>query len=182
MVRLLGFAGKMGSGKSTAIKLIKEELTERSVELIKLAEPLYDIQEYIYRRISSVYKRPDDFIKDRKLLQFLGTNWGRDTISTSLWVDIWKAEVTHILQNAPDILVVCDDIRFDEEASMLKALGGTLVQIQTEEKRIEDTGFSGHKSESGVDFKHVDFIIENNGTLDDLKNALLEINSRTGLW
>jgi dephospho-CoA kinase len=85
-MKLIAFTGQMGSGKSTAVSTLRE-FADNPVHNIKFAQTLYDIQNYIYERIESVYKRPEDFIKDRKLLQWIGTEWGRGTISESLWVD-----------------------------------------------------------------------------------------------
>ena len=173
-MKLIGFTGGMGVGKSTAIKCLKDMLEDMihtdvpQVRLVKFAQPLYDMQEFIYRRISSVQKRPENFIKDRKLLQWLGTDWGRDTISKTLWIDIWKAEVAVLKQVHPSDIIVCDDVRFDNEAEALKSAGGTLVKLVSTAtaKRIDiHSGISNHSSEAGVDPKYVDLTLENNGTL-----------------
>lgn len=185
---IIGFTGVMGSGKSTAIEMLKEKLP--LVRLIKFAQPLYDIQEYVYERIQDVYTRPESFIKDRALLQWLGTNWGRDTVSETLWVDIWKAMATkHLSKFAAT--VVSDDVRFDNEAETVKALGGVVVKIFSSDtnKRIDTSqGIVHHKSESGIDHKYIDYFIDNNGTLEDLRNQVVSLvnelnerNSKNGI-
>jgi hypothetical protein len=190
-MKLIGFNGSMGVGKSTAIKCLKDMLEDMihtdmpQVRLVKFAQPLYDMQEFVYRRITSVHKRSEGFTKDRKLLQWLGTDWGRDTISKTLWVDIWKAEVRVLQEVHPNDIVVCDDIRFDNEAEAFKAMGGTLVKLVSTStaKRIDiHSGISNHASEAGIDPKYVDLTIENNGTLlqflSDLTNMYKNIGFR----
>lgn len=172
MVQLIGLNGNMGVGKSEAIKTLSE-VAGREVVLVKFAQPLYDMQEFIYGRVSSVFTRPDTFIKDRKLLQWLGTDWGRETISKNVWVDIWKAEVNKNL--AAGKLVVCDDVRFDNEAEVIKSLNGKIVRIVSDRanERIDTAaGIKNHASEAGIKHEFVDIILENNGTLEEYKNSL----------
>lgn len=160
----------MGVGKTTAVKAFGEL---QKVHCVKFAQPLYDMQEYIYGRISSVVKRQSDFMKDRKLLQWLGTDWGRDTISPTIWVDIWKAEVNSYL--AQGATVVCDDVRFDNEAQTVLDMGGTVLKIVSEdtENRIDTkSGLVQHKSELGVSSNLVSHTIVNNGTLEQFKDSL----------
>lgn len=175
---IIGFSGGMGSGKSTALKILVAAGL-KNVELIKFAQPLYDMQEQIYRRIKSVYTRPEDFKKDRKLLQWLGTEWGRGTISESLWVDIWKADATQAMMQGFN--VVCDDVRFDNEAKTIHDLGGIVIQLTRKDNTVKAEGGEGllnHPSESGLTRGLVDYTIQNNGTLEEfsrvLKSVLLE--------
>lgn len=183
-MKLIGFTGKMGSGKSTAIQCIKE-IQRHPVYTLKFAQPLYDMQDYIYGRIESVHRKPASFIKDRKLLQFLGTDWGRQLISPTLWTDLWKAQAQQILNNNTGLIVVADDIRFDNEAELVRSMGGHIIQVESSKsvERIDTkSGFAGHASESGVSLNNVDYILENNGTIDDLKNSLLTFNAIKALW
>lgn len=172
-MKLIGFTGKMGSGKSTAIQHLKDKYT---VCNIKFAQPLYDIQEYAYRRIHDVYTRPADFVKDRKLLQFLGTEWGRGMVGDTVWVDLWKKEISNRGQYNSlfevDELITCDDIRFDNEAEAIKALGGILVRIESDKanQRIDTTsGIVNHPSEQGISEKYIDFTIENNDSIKEFE-------------
>lgn len=176
---IIGFSGNMGSGKSTAVDCLRElhssEHSFKAVVDIKFAQALYDMQEYIYERISSVHKRPETFIKDRKLLQWLGTQWGRGTISETIWVDLWKARVKDIRLNFPLSIVVCDDVRFDNEAETIRALGGFVVRINCgkTDKRIDTgAGIAHHASEAGINAKLVDYEINNSGTISEFKIAV----------
>lgn len=183
-LKLIAFNGGMGTGKTTAIQSIRE-LSWIKVTNVKFAQPLYDMQEAIYERIASVYDRPLNFIKDRKLLQWLGTEWGRESISQTLWVDLWKAKVMEVYNENPSKIIVCDDVRFDNEADAVRSLGGHVIKIISDKSffRIDTTsGITGHKSEQGLDFKNIDYIIENNGTIEDLKASLLTFNAIKAVW
>lgn len=171
---IIGFSGGMGVGKSTAVNVLRAN-TDRPVYLIKFAQPLYDMQELIYNRIRPVYERPESFVKDRKLLQWLGTEWGRDTISKTLWVDLWKARAGQVFFDNPRSIIVCDDVRFDNEAETIKGAGGQVVLLTA--KGSADRAFGGegikqHSSEAGIDGKYVDHHVDNSGTLDNFKAKL----------
>lgn len=173
---LIGFNGGMGVGKSTAIQALKA-FTGKEVHLVKFAQPLYDMQEFIYNRISSVHTRPASFTKDRKLLQWLGTDWGRDTISQNLWVSIWKAEVEAIQTKSPGAIIVCDDVRFDNEAVILKDLGGHIIKITRPDNTAHaqgGVGIAGHKSEAGIDSNLIDFTVYNNSGVEQFQATLIE--------
>ncbi len=132
---------------------------------MKFAQPLYDMQEYMYKRVEAVHQRDETFIKDRKLLQWIGTEWGRDSISKTLWVDLWKNEVRSVRKTFKiDTIITTDDCRFDNEAEAVKSLGGVIVKIVSNKngERIDTTsGIVQHKSEAGVSDKFIDFTIDN---------------------
>lgn len=181
-MKLIGFNGQMGVGKSTAIKVLREQ--GKTCYLIKFAGPLYEIQEFIYDRIREVYQRPSTFVKDRKLLQWIGTEWGRGTIRDSLWVDLWKAETKYAQENYPGAIIVCDDVRFDNEAHTIKSIGGTVVQIVRDDSTKHadgGTGIINHASEAGISAALVDHTISNNGTLEDFTASLCELYKQLGV-
>ncbi len=172
---IIGFTGSMGVGKSLAVRTLEGYLYPKFTTLSKLAQPLYDIQEYAYQRIESAYKRPEGFIKDRKLLQWLGTEWGRDTLSKTLWVDVWKADVEVKIFKGYE--VICDDVRFDEEAQAIKALGGKIILITSDKtaQRINtEAGIKAHASESGISKHLIDAHIVNNGSVEEYEEKLYE--------
>ncbi len=175
MSKILAFTGVMGSGKSTAIKILTTYSSDR-VYLVKFAAPLYDIQEYIYERVSSVITRDQSFIKDRKLLQWIGTEWGR-SLDSQLWTKIWAAEVEDAQKKYPNALIVCDDVRFNNEAELVQSMGGKVIHIvgDTDRRNVAGSGLSSHSSESGVSDHLVSATIMNKGTIQDLKNTLIKV-------
>lgn len=176
---IIGFTGGMGVGKSTAVKLVKEAYFTSLSKTIKFAQPLYDIQEYVYKRIEDVYTRPSDFEKDRKLLQWIGTDWGRNTISDTLWVHIWGTTVHKFISTfGEESIVLCDDVRFDNEAQEVKAMGGLLIKISSDhvqDRRVAVDGLPSHQSESGVSLKFIDYEIKNDSSLGNFEQELLKV-------
>lgn len=169
---IIGFTGRMGTGKSTAIEVIKG--LHKSTALIKFAGPLYRIQEAVYAEISPVYKRPEGFVKDRKLLQWIGTDWARETISKTIWVDLFKAEVKR-LQTCPyPPIVLCDDVRFDNEAEAIHEFGGKVVQLVGPTRGAE-VGIKAHSSEVGINPSLVDFTITNEGDKDEFRQKIVKL-------
>lgn len=182
--KLVAFTGKMGSGKTTAINCIRS-LQNKMLVPVKFAQPLYDIQEYAYKRIENVYQRPENFIKDRKLLQFLGTEWGRQVIRDSLWVDIWANEVNNILKNYSNVIVVTDDVRYDNEAEAILKLGGAIIKVEssrTDERIDTKNGIINHISENGINPEYITATLKNDTTIDDLKKQIVELNKTLTLW
>jgi hypothetical protein len=167
MRRLIGLTGSMGSGKSTVAALINGK-ANRVVHTFKFAQALYDMQEFIYRRAGMTP------VKDRKLLQWLGTDWGR-SIDPSIWINIWKKDVSKALEDSPTSLIVCDDVRFDNEAEAVQAMGGIVVRVDASPEvrgnRIALIN-TGHASENGINDKFINGTINNNGSLYDLEKAV----------
>lgn len=163
---IIGLIGKMGVGKSTAANFLLDHIPES--KLVKFAQPLYDLQDLIYNRLNLTLEGA----KDRKLLQLLGTDWGRNTISDTIWLDQWVSEVNK--QNVP---IICDDCRFENEASVVKEMGGIIIKIEGEQRGDEMVS-KGHASEKDVDTIKADYIITNTGSISELYDALRHIVSQ----
>jgi hypothetical protein len=175
MTNIIAFSGGMGVGKSTAIRVLTS-VAPGHVRLVKFAGPLYDMQELIYARIASVYQRPETFVKDRKLLQWLGTDWGR-SLSESLWVDLWQTSAKDVLER-PNHIVVCDDCRFDNEADAIHALGGIVINIKRPDAHSHaegGVGIKAHASENGLSANKIDHQVSNDGSLSDYTATLTEL-------
>jgi hypothetical protein len=136
-----------------------------------------------------VYKRPDTFIKDRKLLQWIGTEWGRSTISDTLWVELWKEKVLNYSEQTDTslskLIVACDDARFDNEAEVITSMeDGIIIKLvskHTEDRIDTKAGIASHGSEAGVDKKYIYCQIENNGTKEEFKESLRELFKHIGV-
>jgi hypothetical protein len=175
---IIGLTGKMGVGKSTAAEVIKHYVKSRldkEVALVKFAQPLYDMQEYIYQRISSIYTRDTSFVKDRRLLQWLGTEWGRNSISKSLWCDLWEAEAAKQVEQGK--VVICDDVRFENEAERFINPSTRLICItsNTTQDRIDTkAGLANHESEVGLENNlFISRHINNIGTKAEFEHEVL---------
>lgn len=163
--RLIAFTGPAGCGKSTAAQVLMGKGWQR----VKFASILKDM----CRAMGMTEEMIEGYDKEkpqavfggqtpRFIMQTLGTEWGRKTISPDLWVSITKAEIQRQLDVGHNVVV--DDCRFDNEADCIRFLGGVVVSIDGR------GGISGaHESESGVTS---DYVIDNNGTLEDLEDEV----------
>lgn len=110
---ILLISGKMGSGKSTVARMLLERAWPVDAQLFKFADVLYSMHNRLLMELRgynvSVPK------KDGKLLQLLGTDWGRAVYGENVWVDICKRRVNQWLASGVQRLAIIDDCRFPNE-------------------------------------------------------------------
>ena len=133
-----------------------------------------------------------DGLTPRKLLQLLGTEAGRQIIHPNIWVNAlfadWKSG--YVEQGAGWIETEDDypnwiitDVRFPNEAKAIKDKGGILIRVNrtyyTEDKKyiIGYDPFETHPSETALDdYDGFDYVIENDGTVQDLIDKVRALN------
>lgn len=163
------------SGKST----IAEHLEQRGYVIVPFAETLKlmlvpMLESLGYDRAGALYLTHqakqvvvgDAGVSVRHMLQTLGTEWGRACIHPEIWVRCWKGRADRYAA------VVADDVRFPNEAAMIKLLGGEIW-------RVERPGIANtfdHASEGSLnDYQEFDRHIINDGTIEDLISKLQDI-------
>lgn len=104
----------------------------------------------------------------RYLLQTLGTEWGRDTVKDSIWVDNLIARAQRSIANGRPVVV--DDLRFPNEFDALRRCGACLVKIIRPD--AEDRGSAAHISEGGLNDHAFDYVIVNEGSLADYHDTV----------
>jgi hypothetical protein len=147
--------GPMHSGKTTLAKaLVKHGYTRMA-----FADPLKDSaasmlnrfilawlphlpprQDHMYGRAPLAITVDRQEIEDHKevfrpFLQWLGTEFGREYCGNdNLWIDIFSGRVKDHGWSGP---IVCDDVRFPNEADALRELGFRIIRIiRPEEDRL----------------------------------------------
>ncbi|MEM0934793.1 MAG: hypothetical protein AAGJ91_02675, partial [Pseudomonadota bacterium] len=92
--------------------------------------------------------------------QTLGDEWGRQCIHPDLWVEIARpAAESYLAEGVP---VVFDDVRYANEAAMIRELGGEIWRMEGRAA----PGVRPHASEE-IDFA-ADVTIDNSGDVDAL--------------
>lgn len=99
-------------------------------------------------------------ISVRKMMQTLGTDWGR-----SLDEDIWIKAFTKLY---PKGKYVITDVRMENEAKFIRDNGGIVIHVKGR-GGINTT----HPSEAGIEVKGLDVVIENVGTLEELREGIV---------
>tara|TARA_Y100000389_G_C17460604_1_gene521369 strand:+ start:556 stop:1095 length:540 start_codon:yes stop_codon:yes gene_type:complete len=155
---------KAGCGKDTFCNYLSKKFNNYKTGQIAFADPIYDIMFYAQHTCGF------NSVKDRKFLQFVGTEWGR-SIQDDIWINI-------ALSKAKDLdIALISDLRFNNEFQTLKENGWFNVKIVRDNissSRI-GSGSNTHPSETELNIVHDlcwDYIIENNGTLDEFHEKI----------
>lgn len=106
--------------------------------------------------------------KDRKFLQFVGTEWARAQ-DPKVWINIVKRRIEEMPANVP---IIITDVRFQNEAEMLSHLGFQLIRIKRDPIHRTEILNTNHSSETALlDYKW-DLVLKNNHSLEDFYNKL----------
>ena len=180
---LLGLTGPMGSGKDTVADWLQ---LNHLMTRYAFADPLKAMTAALieFTQTKHIKPAPEAYTKDRalkdaptpflanqtprRIMQTLGTEWGRETVDPDFWVYIMASRIErhmgtrvwHTLKRG----IVFTDVRFPNEAAFIHQLGGTVV-------RVERPGHNPgpHASEHLLP---ADVVIQNDGTIDDLHDRL----------
>lgn len=120
-MRYVLISGKQGSGKTSLQNALLLAWPKKSGQLashLNFADVIYEMHDEILKVLHKYWPKRD-IVKDGPLLQLLGTEWGRNTIDTDIWVKclIQKAiNLNRFDDTVPgDRLVVIGDCRFENE-------------------------------------------------------------------
>jgi hypothetical protein len=166
----IAFGYKMGVGKDEAVSYLINRYWGTQVVF---AQPIYDILHFAQQRCGFAFE------KDRKFLQFVGTEWAREK-DKNIWIKL-ALESTPEGGNA-----FISDLRFYNEMKILKENGWVCVKINRDcQESRKGTGNQEHSSETELDSVNDtewDYIIENNGTLlefyRNLDNLVIQIDQK----
>ena len=189
---IIGICGLIGSGKGTVADILVEE---HNYEKLSFADKLKDGVSSVFgwdRQMlegdtdaSRKWREEEDkfwtqetgeTITPRLILQLFGTDCMRNGFYDGIWVSLVKQE---LLKNK-DKNYVIPDVRFENEAKMIRSLGGRICQVRRGPDPLwfrlyKDLGQEPtdvHKSEWAWANVQMDYILANDGTPDDLKNLV----------
>ena len=171
---IIGFAGSKGSGKSTAASFLEDRdwRLHSFATTLKLMVRVLMSDAGVGEEGIAHYQRDKEAIipifgvSYRHLCQTLGTEWCRTHVHGDVWVSVARAMLANSYGN-----VVFDDVRFENEASMIRDAGGLIVHVS----RSASLSIDHHASESGLVVLPCDLHIYNDGSEDDLYDAVVEL-------
>ena len=182
---IIGISGKAGSGKDTAAKMLEvlyanpdisyEDFSNRryknfaDIQIVHFADTLKETAQVLFRigewetNTQEGKKTTINWIGKtvRELLQGIGQGL-RDAIDFDIWVKILFAN-TKGWSN-----YIIADVRYPNEVKAIKERNGILLRIDR-----ENAGAGNHSSETALDdYKEWDVHIKNNGSIEDLFEAM----------
>lgn len=179
MKKIIGIKGKKGHGKDSLVEAI-QRASDLPVRRLAFADPIKEMLHVglgIPREIlwgpAHIKERVDPRfgVTYRHMAQTLGTEWGRMLIAEDIWIKLaLENHVPTVESFLGPILWVISDVRFINEARVIKENGGFIVEIERPGHSTGEEGES-HASETEMDQIKPDLYVINNGTLDDLEAA-----------
>jgi len=144
--KIIGLCGPKGVGKSTYAKTIEGAV------ILSFATPIKEMlkvilpgEKYLNFKEEPIPQFPAE-LNARKLLQSLGTEWGRERVYPNVWVDIaYKIAKPYIGKRT----IVFDDIRFPNEAWAIRRWGNA-HEVLTSLIHISRKGYEPDKSDTHV--------------------------------
>ena len=173
--KLVAFIGAKGSGKTTLANRICQDpghvRLSFATPIRKMVEAI-GIQAYYHTEnkdapIPHIAGNPTA----RHVLQSLGTEWGRDLIHSDIWVYAALEIFKDYLEDGVSVYI--DDARFPNEAEAVKSLGGHIIRVNPGPyANTEDS----HISEAYWKSIVADYVLPNDGDLDDLYESYLDLD------
>jgi len=159
--KLIGIHGLAHSGKDKVGKYLLGELEAdwkrgAFADIIKdmLAVMGIDCSDESKDTVDPYYEAPV-----RKLMQTLGSDWGRDMIDEDIWIKAFK-------KANPSGNFIMTDVRRENEAAFVRE-NGVLIHLTGR------GGIDGScKSEGGIEVKEEDIVLDNLGSLESLQSQL----------
>jgi len=171
---IIGLTGLAGSGKSAAAY----ELFRLGYTRHRFSGPLKAMMVALglgFEEIEGDLKEvPCAFLggaTPRHAMQTLGTEWGRRCMPADFWVGLWREAAREAAREAlrsGEHGVVAEDCRFPNEARAVRDLGGQIWRVTR--PGLDAAG--GHLSEQIQAEIKPDWILNNDGTLDALGDAV----------
>lgn len=172
---LIGISGPAQSGKSTLSGEFRRLVEFRGQKYAEqpFAGPLKRMLASIGVDVSDLSKNVpvpflDGQITPRVMMQTLGTEWGR-TLTPDLWLKVWEHELDRHAQ-----VVTVPDVRFDNEADLIRGLGGVIVHVQRK-PTADMLAVPAHASEAGITRVKGDIIFRNDRGIEKMAQLAASI-------
>lgn len=164
----IALTGKMRSGKDTVAERI---IFRYGLKEFKLSSGISDTIDLLFGR------NPDN--KNRLQYQFIGQTMRQ------LDQEVWLKYTMKKIQSAGSSQIIISDLRQENEEEFLRKRGFIIIKVESEDslrkQRIVDSGdiFNEeefyHETETSVDNIKEDYIITNNGSLEDLDCKVIDV-------
>lgn len=167
---LIGITGRARSGKDTVANFIVAAIGGYRYNF---ADPIRAMLAPLGVDMSDPYWQarkeepvPALGVSPRRMMQTLGTEWGRQLINPDLWLIMARQR---LMQHGYGMVI--SDVRFDNEAAWVRKHGGRIIHVfRPDTKAVE-----AHVSEDGIEMQDTDIRLFNGGTLEELQLSVREL-------
>jgi adenylate kinase family enzyme len=169
---IIGFAGKMGAGKTTAAKKLLEWVGIEKGQMLSFADGLREVVSILTNKPAMELKKQE--VKNEEyrnsgltygqILQKVGVQWRE--FNENIWVEKLEQKI-----NKNKKYTFIDDVRFPNELEWIKKMGGKVYYIKNTGTKPEDKRDKNHISETALnEYKKNKklIIIESNHKKEDL--------------
>lgn len=168
---IIGLSGVAQAGKDTAGKILVERGFTRFAFADALKELYYNVDPLVtpYAHVSEIvdaagWEAAKTYPEVRRGLQRLGTEGGRSVLGEDIWVIV----LFDRMNRDGNSNFVITDMRFPNEAEAIERNDGWTVRVLR-----ESAGLAGdaarHSSETALDGWSFDYVLDNNGSIEDLE-------------
>ena len=167
-LKIITVSGKAQHGKDTFAQALCEELTSQGNKV--LITHYADLLKYICRTFFNWDGNKDE--KGRQILQYVGTDVVRKE-RPNYWVE-FILSILELFGHNWDYVII-PDTRFPNEVEMLKTAYSNVAHIRVNRLNFENSLTEEqrkHPSETALDNIEPDFIFDNYGTIEDLKERI----------
>lgn len=165
---VIGLVGKRGVGKDSVAELIR----------IKWGFGTASFAAPVKQACASIFCLDAYDMEDRTKKETIDTRWGisprqmmqlvgTDCVRKQFGEDHWLKHMELRLKKMGEPFVVITDVRFANEAEMIKQQGGLLIGISRPTLH-NSSSTDAHCSESGINDIAVDYVLHNDGDLEQL--------------
>ena len=175
-MKIIMISGKARSGKDTLADFLIQALEEAQKKPCKV-----QVSQYIkYYAMKYFGWDGEEETKPRDLLIHLGTDIIRNKIDPNFHINRLVQDI-EVLSYFYDTFIV-SDVRFPVEIEKVKEKYNDVitVKIERDSEELPDSQKANITETALDDFNDYDIVIDNNGTLEDLKNKVPEIIQKAG--
>jgi hypothetical protein len=173
---IIAFTGLAQSGKTTAANALQT----LGYDKVSFADPLKEMVRSLTNVTDKDARPPELCGKSlREIYQSLGTEWGRGMVGSDIWIHSGRRRLATLMGDVESGIIhgiVLDDVRFSDEASLVRELGGIVIEITR--AGIERMA---HASEAGISRELIDFTIGNEGSVEELWGAVLTVTGKSAM-
>jgi hypothetical protein len=182
---IIALTGAKGSGKDTVADLLIAQYQSqwKTVHRLAFADPIKRMVQHIFKLDNRTNEQYDKFKRstldvfdtDKIMCSVEGRHVVREigmmmrNYNEKQFNDYIEERLTSVAFTTNQVFVITD-LRFDNEYTLLRRWGAKIIKVDR-----PGYEYDGHITERGFDDHLVDYVINNDGTMNDLTDAVQDL-------